>query len=263
MKIQTLLNEIWSKGHLTQDQLIRTIEHTLKGRGSVTKVDRKGNRDGIEAQVTMTYASFIDMFSGVDRGIDRVIELSKSTDTHNTSDYMGKSKANDLLRKLYDRARSNVRSIIPRGWIIGSLDTGLPYVEDLQHTFTFPIKRDYGKQAENVGIYYHYTLASNVESIQRHGLLPKSGKRLAYDGYRDRIFLVSAKGGHDHEFAHSLVTGPGSRDSNPDIAVFEVSIPSEIKTYKDPQSSGIFTEQPIPPDHLKLIYTGKVSGMPQ
>lgn len=260
MKLQQLLNEAWQKGHLTQSQMVRMVQHAIRNRGTVEMVDRKTS-DGVEAIVTMSMFDFIDMFSGTENGMDRVKQLAGSKSTHSNDLSFGeKSKANDLLAKLWQSAIKNARRMVPKGWMLGGKDVGLPRVEDLSHNIVLKIKRDHSSPVvDDTATYLHYTLAQNIDSIQQHGLQPRDGNRVGYDGYRDRIFLDKHESTYNTDFIHQLLVT--NKTPNPEVAVFKVSLPSDYKLYHDPQSNGVYGSSPIPPEYLQLIFRGKIGEL--
>jgi hypothetical protein len=271
MKLDDILTERWQKGHLTSNQMVQSVQHYIGNNGTVKRLP-KDDKDGV-AQIDMLPHVFLDMF-GAKGSSDKILQLM-STQINKPPKvvfdqygYKNIVKNNNtygtLFSKILKRAVVNARKIVPNGWLLyASFDMISPTSLTSEHPITMYIKRDHTQEMSRESVYYHVTKAANFNSIMQKGLVPSDNKRLSFDGYRNRIHLLVTK--PEMEFVDHLINGSvfGSTE-NPQIVIFQVHLPLDIKTYddNDMKKEAVFVEQTIEPQYLKVWYNGPLHDIP-
>jgi hypothetical protein len=127
-------------------------------------------------------------------------------------------------------------------------------------------------------VLYHVTKVSNVNSILKNGLEPRLVKVPGVRTRTPRIYLFSNINAENIDmiklFQHkieSLGTFTSPRITTPpekyeDVAILKVTLPEDIKLYKDPSvnpratNAYFVVNKTIPPQYLEIIYKGPIQG---
>lgn len=104
------------------------------------------------------------------------------------------------------------------------------------------------KELLNKKRFYHLTIKSNLESISKNGLIPKSGQRSKrINDNRKAVFLFPKLGS-----VISLVTQLYDDNELEDLAILEINI--KDKVYSDYKAIGyVYSKTPILPQNINLI----------
>lgn len=171
----------------------------------------------------------------------------------------------------------HILDIIPHGWIIANSictferDDLCPYV-------LIRLALDYNRKSRSkADTWYHITLASNLNSIKQNGLVPSSNVRGQMEGYKNRLFLMSAatvrKKSHElAPFAKNLQSTPpvafGDDFIPPaqfsDIALLKITLPQEMTKRLDPHAmalGGVYVNQTISPQYIEVVYQGPIDQL--
>lgn len=113
------------------------------------------------------------------------------------------------------------------------------------------LTRHQPKLAQDNGVYWHITPASNVESILQNGLQPRDS-RFGFNYPQKRVYLIK---GQKH--AEQMKTALGSRDKKPvDYVLLKVRLKgvkgATVHTDPELKDVAVYTTQPIPPSQISV-----------
>lgn len=275
----------WKKGNVSKKNVITLISNAIGARGKVQPLDDNKT----VAKVIMKRVDFIDMFSGYDSAANTLlnkkneldkfennIEKSQNVSGHSPSkisELYDELHANEVKfikmnKKLFAKSVSNANNFLPNGWIIegnGDLDD-TTYNSSLGGEINLLIRRDHSDVRPRQEYYYHATNAKNKKNIDKEGLVPKDGNRLAFHLYKNRVYLTLQP--PEWEFVNQLFSPSmmGSEEANNiEIVVYKVKLPNGVETYVDDQmkNKAVFIRENIPPSNLRIMWQGDLKDLPE
>jgi len=182
--------------------------------------------------------------------------------------------------KLYDVGVKAVQNFekdyLPDGWIISEVFWSTDD-DPMSPIFNITIKKDFDRRSRSTQQeWYHITLLSNLKSIKQTGLKPTSmspsEKRFGFGTYKNRTFLlhpsVLKNKKQIQELAQNLQSGRGDSimgwqqpHAFKQIAILKVTLTStQIKRIDTTANhvKGIYVQDHIPPENIKVVYSGKI-----
>lgn len=284
MLLAEILTERWEKGHLSSQQLIRTVKQFVGNKGDVIELPKDEQRKTNNViKISMFYHDFLEKF-GPKGVVDKLMNMDFQINNldKNNDEFLNsyqyelrnsfRNQQTDIIKLLQRRARffnkihynalNKLRTIIPEGWMLTGEFEPFQYADVHDSKITFFIKRDFTPKMERQDVYYHITKLSSLDNIMKNGLIPAHNKRFSFDGYRNRIFLNTIY--PDYDFTHQLITGSVfSSKTDPEIALLKVTLPKDIQPYEDDQArEAVFVDKNIPPNNITVIYAGPLSKAP-
>lgn len=258
------LTEIWQKGHPTKNQVIQIFSNGLKGKATLLS-------DKNSVTIEMYFHDFIDTFTSEGTS-NKVLNLMFKYDKEFQNLLNPKfkeihSKLSRYFSLVYRTAIQNARALVPMGWILNT-NFSMYSTDALQNKkIKLKIERDYNPESTKLDIYYHFTLSKFLPNILKTGLVTNSNRRVGFQGYRNRIYLFKDDPRLiDHHMLAALVLDSNMFFNIPDsalnthVAILKVQVPSDIKTYVDPEYStyGVYVEESIPAEHIQVEFNGKL-----
>ena len=165
---------------------------------------------------------------------------------------------------------------LPKGWRIVNYLFSTER-DPLDPYFKITISADSDRRSRTTSNwFYHITLASNVESIKRTGLVPMSSNKNPIVGtYQNKIFLMRPRGlsvDHVQDIARMLqseITADhlghsASLEDEKEIALLKVSVPVDVTKRLDRTAgnvNGVYVQQHIPAENIKVHYIGSINDI--
>lgn len=212
---------------------------------------------------TYKFMDILDKFSS-DNNINAIINRSETDVFYDFRTYE-KSNYVKILKQIND-------FIKPYNWFISNID--LFYEDETEKNFNtniiekiklwiqendFPIirisidfEKTYNDNQYVVNTFYHVTDIKNMERIMTKGLYPRKSQNLLFN-YPERIYLAN-----DVDTAYSIndmFKDPKSKKDygKEGTVVFEIKLPLNIKTYKDPKApNSSYIMEPIHPKYIEI-----------
>lgn len=109
---------------------------------------------------------------------------------------------------------------------------------------------------KNIGLLFHLTLASNIDSIKSNGFVPSSENNLYY--YKNKVYFIKGTTSIPDIISITIETANASHNDPNDYCIMVIDtdlIPNDIEFYYGPSllQSGVFTETTIPPNVIKKV----------
>lgn len=209
------------------------------------------------------FINFLNKFSS-DNNINAVIYKSETNVFYDFKTYDNVNYIK-ILKEIND-------FIKPYNWFISNID--LSYKDESEENFNtnmiekietwikendFPITRisiDLEKtynENENIdNVFYHVSDIKNIEQIMTKGLYPRKSQNLLFN-YPKRIYLAN-----DVKTAYKIndiFKDPKSKKDygKEGTVVFEIKLPLNIKTYKDPKApNSSYIMEPVHPKYIEI-----------